>query len=397
MKKIVLFYKKLVSFGGAERLLLEEYANFKFLGYKADIVSFEIGKDIFLKNKNADIDKKNVIALNGRNPIMNIYRLIRYMRLNKNALYLISSGHVDFYLASLFVAIDYSLHLHQPAFMSFTEQDKYSLFMKEAYRRLISGSYASEKFIGVKKNISLAKKLFINLRAVFSILAIKKARHVFVLSQYAKREKKIMYGVDPYVFQAALNKKIFHHKPKRIKGYDNFKHKILTVGRLDANKRIDELIRAFQIFLRDAPDSILLIGGTGREYKSLKDLTGDLGLEKNVKFLGFIPEDRLFDYYATADLFVSIDWADFRISAYEALAAGTKALLSSETEADQRLIDSGYLYLTVPEKASTAMAMKKALDNKNIIKRDNLNKLLEDYTWENYFHKISKVLEDDKK
>ena len=41
--------------------------------------------------------------------------------------------------------------------------------------------------IKIRQQLSFLNKLYINLRACISILAIKKAKQVFVLSEYAKR------------------------------------------------------------------------------------------------------------------------------------------------------------------------------------------------------------------
>ena len=69
-----------------------------------------------------------------------------------------------------------------------------------------------------------------------------------------------------------------------------------------------------------------------------------------------------------ADLFISIDWADYRITSYEALAMGTKVILSDETDTDEFLIKSSYLYITSPTIKDTAECMKQALEDEPKVK-----------------------------
>jgi glycosyltransferase involved in cell wall biosynthesis len=166
----------------------------------------------------------------------------------------------------------------------------------------------------------------------------------------------------------------------------------LTVARLDENKRLDTLIHAFSIFLAKYPSSILLIGGTGPESENLDNLINNLRINQNVKLLGFIPDEKIYDYYAWADLFVSIDWADFRITSYEAMAMGTKVLLSNETDVENRLLDTGYYYLTIPDVDNVVKMIENALFNHNEISKSELLTILRKYTWSEYFSKMERII-----
>nr|WP_253819531.1 glycosyltransferase [Vibrio coralliilyticus] len=242
--------------------------------------------------------------------------------------------------------------------------------------------------------MSLIEKIYINARAFFSILSIKKSEHNFVLSNYAKNEKNILFGIDSNVLCGALNESTFDYEPKKdFSEYSCYKHKLLSIARLDENKRLDELLAAFSDFIKIEPESILLIGGRGPELENLQKQTQDLGIEKNVDFLGFIPEEELFDWYSMADLFVSIDWADYRITMYEALVMNTKVVLSDETDADPFLCDSKYLYTTKPDKLSTLPTLSLALKEKPTISKSELKKYLKKYTWLNYCKEISRILD----
>jgi glycosyltransferase involved in cell wall biosynthesis len=74
--------------------------------------------------------------------------------------------------------------------------------------------------------------------------------------------------------------------------------RIGTLSYLDRRKRIDLLIKAF----REANvDGELVIGGTGVDEQRLKALAG---ADKRIKFLGFVDDGNLVDFYNSLDYFV---------------------------------------------------------------------------------------------
>ena len=84
-------------------------------------------------------------------------------------------------------------------------------------------------------------------------------------------------------------------KPKRKKD----KFIVGTLSYLDPRKRIDLLIRAFRT-IRDR-DAELWIGGEGVDRPRLERIANG---DPRIKFLGFIPETKLVDFYNSLDVFV---------------------------------------------------------------------------------------------
>lgn len=91
-------------------------------------------------------------------------------------------------------------------------------------------------------------------------------------------------------------KKIYQYKKKRRKNI------LLSVGRLCKQKNQSIIIDAFQIFLKKFPKYKLLIIGHGTDYKKLKNLTSNLNLSNNVKFLG--RKTKLKKFYINSKIFV---------------------------------------------------------------------------------------------
>jgi glycosyltransferase involved in cell wall biosynthesis len=75
--------------------------------------------------------------------------------------------------------------------------------------------------------------------------------------------------------------------------------RIGTLSYLDPRKRIDILIQAF---LAAGIDGELVIGGTGADYHRLAELARQH--DERIKFVGFVPEEKLAEFYNSLDLFV---------------------------------------------------------------------------------------------
>ncbi|MFB8830940.1 glycosyltransferase [Azotobacter sp. CWF10] len=95
-----------------------------------------------------------------------------------------------------------------------------------------------------------------------------------------------------------------------------------NVGRLHPDKDQATLLRGFAEALPQLPaGSLLAILGSGRLEAELKALAGTLGIDRQVRFLGQIPEARR--YFRTFDVFaLSSDHEPFGMVLLEAMAAG---------------------------------------------------------------------------
>jgi teichuronic acid biosynthesis glycosyltransferase TuaC len=79
---------------------------------------------------------------------------------------------------------------------------------------------------------------------------------------------------------------------------------LLTVKHLRPVGGHDTLLKAMPAILRDYPDALLWLAGDGDLRAILESTCRDLGIERNVRFLGRLGNDTLWKYYAAADLFV---------------------------------------------------------------------------------------------
>lgn len=107
-------------------------------------------------------------------------------------------------------------------------------------------------------------------------------------------------------------------------------HTILYAGRLAAEKRIDLVIHAIAKLIKKIPDLTYVIVGHGSSGMELKKLAASLGVEKNVRILGFVEGQREFaEVYNASDIFAILSTAESQsIVAMQAMACGLPVIAS---------------------------------------------------------------------
>ena len=111
-------------------------------------------------------------------------------------------------------------------------------------------------------------------------------------------------------------------------GWPDNRRILFTSRRLVHRMGIDKLLQAVAIIKPKIPDVWLAIAGRGHMQASLQQQARELGLENNVKFLGFLPDEQLPIAYQAAELTVmpSQSFEGFGLAIVESLACGTPVL-----------------------------------------------------------------------
>jgi glycosyltransferase involved in cell wall biosynthesis len=384
---IVLFHESLIAAGGAERLAIEEYRHLRARGIPTHFISFAVQPRALY-----GIDVSDIEIIPRRNLVDGILRLrTRLAELNPN-LVIVASGQRDFYLATCFLNIPYLLHQHEaPYKVCLTNRAVlFTMMHRSAVEEIRNWAYGY-RFPPLPRNsISILQRGRVEALALLDWFIIRNAGAVILLSDRAAKEVSMLYGREAVSLRGCLPRKIFAHQPKRslkqVLGLNRGRI-ILSVSRLDPVKRLDVVICAFSKVASMFDDVHLVIGGVGPEEKNLKSLVENLGLQHKVIFLGFVPDDKLWDYMATCDVFVCADWTDFDIAPYEALALGRRVVWSSEMETDEGLVQSGYVFAADPTVEGFTEGIVNALQAtgfNDLSLRDHLER----YTWDNYFSQV---------
>ncbi|MCE7698473.1 MAG: glycosyltransferase family 4 protein [Methanobacterium paludis] len=198
------------------------------------------------------------------------------------------------------------------------------------------------------------------------------------LKGYADKIEVIPVGVDVDTF-----------KPLKCQRRENTIFFLSLLDEFHKYKGLDYLLKALQIIKNEIPDVKLLVGGKGVLLEHYQEMVNSLGLQENVEFHGFIPDDRIVEYYNSVDVFVlpsiSSVQEGFGIVALEALACETP-VVSTEIVGVAEDIKKNNAGLIVEPKNATALAdaIIKILKNKDLQKKIGCNgrKLVKDiYTW----------------
>jgi glycosyltransferase involved in cell wall biosynthesis len=116
---------------------------------------------------------------------------------------------------------------------------------------------------------------------------------------------------------------------------------ILFVGRLDQEKRIDELIAAFARLPRRTGARLEIVG-EGDQHLSLERLAQRLGVRDRVTFHGHISDEDLLTAYGRAAVFCMPGVAELQsLVTLEAMSAG-KPVVAANAMALPHLVESGH-------------------------------------------------------
>jgi len=149
--------------------------------------------------------------------------------------------------------------------------------------------------------------------------------------------------------------------------------RLMTVGRMNAGKGHDILLRALRILLDQARDVTLTLAGGGVELENLQNLSQQLNLDDRVRFLGSIPEDHVIEELRQSDIFVLATHAEsFGVVYIEAMSLALPVIGTAAPGGVREVITDGQDGILVPVNDPNAMstAIARLIDNPQL--RDRL-------------------------
>ena len=128
---------------------------------------------------------------------------------------------------------------------------------------------------------------------------------------------------------------------------------------------VGTLIKAIPLVLEEAPEARFVIAGRGEQTSYLERLAQNLGISDSVKFVGWIPHEKLPAYLASSDVYVSTSLSDgTSISLLEAMACGLAPVVT-DIPANQPWIKDGENGFLIPAKDHKTLATRIAYLMKN--------------------------------
>ena len=173
-----------------------------------------------------------------------------------------------------------------------------------------------------------------SLKKVISKLVLNNADAVVALTEQMRRETLELCSRDVDVIPNGVDAENYEALPQKSTvrerlGLRDDRRIILFVGTLRPIKGTRYLIEAMHTIRRRDAESRLLIVGDGEERPSLEQLVLELNLGDTVTFAGKVPNDRVPEYMAAADIFALASLSEgFPLVVAEAMAAGLPIVAS---------------------------------------------------------------------
>jgi len=170
---------------------------------------------------------------------------------------------------------------------------------------------------------------------------------------------------------------------------------LLFVSTIQPRKNIPNMIRAFSQFIsenKNMKNTLLLIAGKkGWDYEKSLEAPQKYGVEKNVKFLGRVPEEDLPVLYSGAKGYINISFEEgFGLPLLESMACGIPSVVSN-IPAHKEVGDYLPIYVDPNNieniKDGIFEIMTKSFDKKDFIERSK------NFSWKNTAEKTLEVLE----
>lgn len=139
-------------------------------------------------------------------------------------------------------------------------------------------------------------------------------------------------------------------------GFTDEQKIILCIGELNENKNQSVAIRMMTQIKERYPNALLLLAGNGPKQRFLEELIAELGLQNNVKLLGYVT--NLQDYQHIIDIQVCCSKREgLPLNVVESMLSGN-AIVATYNRGHRELIRNGENGYLVPQNAPNAMADK---------------------------------------
>lgn len=227
------------------------------------------------------------------------------------------------------------IHIHENAVLSF-------MLLRAHYKnhpRMISASYSLPRYVTHYLHFGGLDTSFEKLVWRVSVNNLNHYEHVVFCTRTHECDF-VEHGLLKPTTVISNGVNIQRYCPEKAPGEDidtqyhlPQKPRILSVGRLMKDKKLDLLIKAMRVVC-DQQEAHLLVVGRGSERPRLKALVQKLHLEPYIHLLGYVPEKDLPGLYRACDLFAipsivevqSIPAIQAAVSALPIVAANSAAL-----------------------------------------------------------------------
>jgi glycosyltransferase involved in cell wall biosynthesis len=202
-------------------------------------------------------------------------------------------------------------------------------------------------------------------------IAARRSSFIITDSEHARREIMESFGCPPEKVQAIMlgfNPLMTH--ARTVAEGEGVRQKyglptdyLLYVGTIQPRKNLDTLIQAFHQLKSSGPfaGKLVIVGRKGWLYEQLFVRIKELGLESEIIFTGFVPDEELPYIYDSAKAFLYLSlFEGFGLPPLEAMACGVPVITSNTTSIPEVVGDAG-ITVSPTDVDAVVLALKQVL------------------------------------
>ncbi len=164
------------------------------------------------------------------------------------------------------------------------------------------------------------------------VMAVSQATKAIISHNYnipADKIEVVHNSVDPADFATLTEPTTYAYiTHMKSQGYTV----VASVGRLTIQKGLRYLLEAARIAIQHNPKLLVVLAGSGEQYRELVELSAELGIAENVLFTGFVRGAAWRDVFSLADMFVMPSVSEpFGLVALEAAGYGAAVAISRQS------------------------------------------------------------------
>jgi glycosyltransferase involved in cell wall biosynthesis len=234
------------------------------------------------------------------------------------------------------------------------------------------------------------------LKEADKIIVVSNATRNYVLNLGADPEKTVVLhnGVDLNRFKPLPEVK---GEMRKKLGISEDTCVVLTVRRLVYKNGIDTLLESAEIAVKKNPKLVFVVVGKGPDFEEVKKRIVQLGMQRNFRLTGFVPDEDLPFYYNVADLFAlpSKSGEGLPLVALEAMACGLP-VIATNVGGTSEVMSEDYGKL-VPPNAPNSLAeaiLKFSCKDLTALKKELRTMMEQKYSWDLNVEKLGKIYEE---
>jgi len=207
--------------------------------------------------------------------------------------------------------------------------------------------------------------------------AVKHARLIFTISDFSRNAIIKAYSVRPkrviVTYPGLVSLPITKQHMQTIdKKYGIAKHYVLSVGTIQPRKNYERLIEAFSLFLANNKQKfgvveLVIVGKKGWLYDDILSAPKRFGVEKQVRFLDFVPDCDLPALYKNALCFALPSlYEGFGLPVLEAMAQSCPVVVSNSSSLPEIAGNAG-VYVDPKSVEDISRGLLTAVRQRNLI------------------------------